>query len=322
MVSGKTKLQPKRRRSRFTLDDLELSLISLPTVIWYLAFCYLPMFGVVMAFKSYKVRPGKSFLYSLFVNSKWVGFENFRFLFTGNDAYLMFRNTIGYNLIFITLSVLIPVTLAILISQLYSKRLAKVAQTSMFLPHFLSWVVVSYFVYSFLSTDKGLVNNLAKSFGGESMTNWYANTKIWPVLLVFLQQWKTVGYNMVVYMASITGIDGSMYEAAVIDGASIWQQVKFITLPSLRPIISIMFILAVGNIFRSDFGLFYQATRHAGAISDVTQTIDVYVFRILIERSNVNYSSAAAFLQSTFGLITIVLANLAVKKIDPEAGLF
>lgn len=310
------------RKPRFTFDDFELTILSVPTILWYLLFCYIPMFGVVMAFKDYKVRPGKSFLYSLFVNSKWVGWDNFKFLFKGNDAYLMFRNTICYNLIFIILGVMIPVTLAILISQLYSKRLAKITQTSMFLPHFLSWVVVSYFVFSFLSVDKGLVNRLIRALGGEGQTNWYGNTTLWPFLLVFLQLWKTLGYNMVVYIASISGIDGALYEAALIDGASIWQQVKYITLPLLRPIISIMFILAVGNIFRSDFGLFYQATRHSGAIMDVTQTIDVYVFNILIVRSNVNYSSAAAFLQSVFGLVTVVLANLAVKKIDPEAGLF
>lgn len=279
------------------------------------------MFGVVMAFKNYKVKPGRSFLYSLFVNSEWVGLKNFQFLFRGNDAYVMFRNTIGYNLVFITLGVIIPVTLAILISQMHSKRLQKITQTSMFLPHFLSWVVVSYFVYAFLATDKGLINRLIIALGGAPET-WYQDTAIWPYLLVFLQVWKTMGYNMVVYLASISGIDGALYEAALIDGASKWQQVKYITLPMLRAIISIMFILAVGNIFRTDFGLFFKATRNAGALTDVTQTVDVYVYKILMERSNVNYSSAAALLQSAFGLVTIVTANLVVKKIDPDAGLF
>lgn len=319
-----SKLQKKSgyHKPRFTFDDFELSILSLPTILWYILFCYVPMFGVVMAFKNYKVVPGKGFLYSLFVNSKWVGFDNFKFLFRGNDAYVMFRNTIGYNLVFIAMGVLIPVTLAILISQLYSKRLAKISQTAMFLPHFLSWVVVSYFVFAFLAVDKGLVNRVIRALGGEGRTNWYQSTSVWPFLIVFLQVWKTVGYNMVVYMASISGLDGALFEAALIDGASKWQQIKYITLPLLRPIISIMFILAVGNIFRSDFGLFYQATRNAGGIQSVTLTIDVYVYKILMERSNVNYSSAAAFLQSVFGLITIVAANLVVKKIDPDAGLF
>ena len=304
------------------MDDFDLTCLAIPTILWYILFCYIPMFGVVMAFKNYKVRPGQGFLYSLFVNSKWVGLENFRFLFRGRDAMLMFRNTIGYNLVFIVLGVLVPVTLAILISQLHSKKLAKVTQTSMFLPHFLSWVVVSYFVFAFLSTDKGLINRLLRFAGQAETTNWYQNQQVWPFVLVFLQVWKTMGYNMVVYLASISGIDGTLYEAALIDGASKSQQVRHITLPLLRPIISIMFIQAVGNIFRSDFGLFYQATRNAGAIADVTMTIDVYVYKILMERSNVNYSSAAALLQSVFGLVTIVLANVAVKRIDPESGLF
>lgn len=317
-----SKSNKQYRKPRFTFDDFELSVLSIPTILWYVMFSYIPMFGIVMAFKNYRVKPGKGFIYSLFVNSEWVGFKNFQFLFRGNDAYIMFRNTIVYNLIFITLGVIVPVTLAILISQMYSKRLAKVAQTCMFLPHFLSWVVVSYFVFAFFSMDKGLVNRIIRMFGGEGMTNWYQTPAIWPFLLIFLQLWKTVGYNMVVYLASISGIDGALYEAALIDGASKWQQVKYITMPLLRPIISIMFILAVGNIFRSDFGLFYQATRNAGALSDVTMTIDVYVYKILMERSNVNYSSAAALLQSVFGLITIVAANLVVKKIDPDAGLF
>jgi len=313
--------KPTRRRGRFTLDDLELTILSLPTALWYIAFCYIPMFGVVMAFKNYKVKMGQGFLYSLFVNSEWVGFRNFQFLFRGQDAYLMFRNTIGYNLVFIILGVAIPVTLAILISQMYSQRMAKTCQTAMFLPHFLSWVVVSYFVFAFLSMDKGLINQIIRAFGGSSV-NFYQESQLWVFLLVFLQIWKTMGYGMVVYLASISSIDGALYEAALIDGASKWQQVKYVTLPLLRPIMSIMFILAVGNIFRTDFGLFYQATRNSGAIVDVTMTIDVYVFKILMERSNVNYSSAAALLQSVFGLVTILTANLVVKKIDPEAGLF
>lgn len=280
------------------------------------------MFGVVIAFKNYKVKPGKGFLYSLFVNSDWVGLKNFQFLFRGKDALLMMRNTICYNLVFIVLGAIVPVALAIAISQLYSKRIQKICQTSIFLPHFLSWVVVSYFVYAFLATDKGLVNKVMAALGGTSVHAWYQEKAIWPYLLVFLQLWKTVGYNMVVYLASISGIDGALYEAAIIDGANKRQQIRYITLPLLRPIISIMFILAIGNIFRTDFGLFFQAPRNSGAIVDVTQTIDVYIFKILIERSILNYSSAASLVQSVFGLVTIVVANFAVKKIDPEAGLF
>lgn len=309
-------------RRRFSLDDFDLTVLSLPTVIWYIAFCYLPMFGIVIAFKNYKVKPGKGFLYSLFVNSSWVGLKNFEVLLKGRDAAIMLRNTVGYNIVFIVLGVIIPVSLAIAISQLYSKRIQKVCQTCMFLPHFLSWVVASYFVYAFLATDRGLVNRILEMFGSTTRHAWYQETTIWPFLLVFLNLWKTVGYSMVVYLASISGIDGALYEACIIDGANKKQQILYITLPMLRPIISIMFILAIGNIFRTDFGLFFQAPRNAGAIVDVTQTLDVFTYKILLERSNVNFSSASSTLQSVLGLITIVIANLVVKRIDPEAGLF
>lgn len=298
-------------------------MLHLPTTIWYIVFCYAPMFGVVIAFKNYRARPGRSFLWSLIHNSEWVGFENFQFLFKSSYFETMLRNTLVYNTIFIILGVVIPVALAIMISQLYSKKLAKTCQTMMFLPHFLSWVVIGYFVYAFLATDAGLVNNTAKLLNiGNPKHQWYQDVGFWTWFLVFLNVWKTMGYNMVVYMATISGIDSQMYEAALIDGASKWQQTKYITIPTLRPIISIMFIMAVGNIFRSDFGLFYQATRNSGSLTSITQTIDVYVYKALLERPNINLSSAAALLQSVCGCLTIVVANIVVKKIDPEAGLF
>ena len=305
-------------------DTLELFFLHLPTTIWYLLFCYMPMFGIIIAFKNYKPKPGKNFLWSLMYNSDWVGLNNFKFLIKSDTFSLMLRNTMVYNIIFIILGIVIPVTLAILFNELYSKKLAKVCQTMMFLPHFLSWVVISYFVYAFLSTDRGLVNHIAHRLGfmvGEDH-NWYRDVGFWTYFLVFLNVWKGLGYNMVVYMAAITGIDGELYEAALIDGATKWQQVQSITLPLLRPMISIMFIMAVGGIFRSDFGLFYQSSRNSGALVSVTTTIDVYVYRALIEKPNINLSSAASLLQSVAGCITIIAANLIVRKIDPESGLF
>lgn len=319
---------PKTKKKRgasngSSFDNLEIFLLHLPTTIWYLIFCYAPMFGIIIAFKKYKVRPGKSFLWSLIHNSKWCGFDNFKFLFESSYFGPMLRNTLVYNLIFITLGVIIPVALAIMISHLHSKKVAKTCQTMMFLPHFMSWVVISYFINAFLATDRGLVNNLFKSLGWSDGTHqWYQDVKFWSWFLVFLNVYKSVGYNMVVYMASIGGIDAELYEAALIDGSSKWQQTRYITLPLLRPIISIMFILAVGNIFRSDFGLFYQAPRNSGSLTEITQTIDVYVYKALLERPNINLSSAAALVQSVCGCVTIILANLLVKKIDPEAGLF
>lgn len=304
-----------------TMEDLELTLLSLPSVAWFIAFCYVPLFGIVFAFKNYKVKAGKGFLYSLFVHSKWVGFKNFEFLFRSPDLGNIFRNTLGYNVAFLLIGVTLPVALAIMISHLYSVRLAKACQTAVFLPHFLSWVVVSYFVFAFLSTDKGLINSMIQAFGGKRVL-WYQNKDPWPYLLVFVNTWKTFGYSMVVYLATITGIDESLYESAVIDGATKWQQTWGITIPLLRPIISIMFIMNIGSIFSTEFGLFFHVTRDSNSLIDVTQTLDVFVYKALMQNNNYNYSSAVSLMQSVLGCILLLIANRVVKRIDPESGLF
>jgi putative aldouronate transport system permease protein len=309
------------------IDDLQLFFLALPTTVWYLLFCYLPMFGIIIAFKKYQVASGKGFLWSLLNNSPWVGLDNFEFLFSNNatKTMQMFRNTVGYNIIFIVLGVVVPVTLAVMISQLYSRRAAKLCQTAIFLPHFLSWVVVGYFVYAFLATKEGLVNNLLRGMGAEQMM-WYQRDGLpyWPYFLIFFQLWKTMGYGMVVYMASISGIDGALYEASVIDGASKWQQAKYITLPLLRPIMSIMFIMAVGRIFNSDFGLFYRTTRNSNSLTSVFTTIDVYVYNSLFNsaRPVYGYTSASGFMQSVLGCLTLVGANAVIRKLDPDSSMF
>jgi carbohydrate ABC transporter membrane protein 1, CUT1 family (TC 3.A.1.1.-) len=275
------------------------------------------MFGVIIAFKRYQIYPGKSFLYNI-IHSEWIGFDNFEYLIESNSLYILLRNTIVYNLAFIILGIVIPVTLAIMISLIYSERKSKVYQTTMFFPHFLSWVVVSYFVYAFLSYDKGILNTLIKSVGKEPV-QWYMEPKYWPFILVFMNLWKTTGYNMVVYLASITGIDPSLYEAAVVDGATKWQQVKNITIPSLKPIIIMMFILNTGKIFYSDFGLFYQVTRGIPAsLYDVASTVDTYVYNALLSSTPIGMTSAATVFQSVACCITILLANYIVKKIDED----
>jgi ABC-type polysaccharide transport system, permease component len=321
--------QPKKKRRQrgALIDDIQLFFLALPTTIWYLLFCYLPIFGIIIAFKNYRIAPGKGFLWSLLYNSPWVGLDNFKFLFNNNlDKTLnMFRNTVGYNIIFISLGVLVPVTLAIMISHLYSKRVAKICQTAIFLPYFLSWVVVGYFVYAFLATKEGLVNNLLIS-AGMNPIKWYQSEGLsyWPFFLVFLQLWKTMGYGMVVYMASISGIDGSLYEAAVIDGATKWQQVKSITLPLLRPIMSIMFIMAIGRIFSSDFGLFYRSTKNSNSLTSVFTTIDVYVFNSMFNTSRpvYGYTSATGFMQSVLGCLTLLGANACIKRFDADSAMF
>ncbi|TVQ28704.1 MAG: sugar ABC transporter permease [Spirochaetaceae bacterium] len=307
-------------KRKTTKDDVELTILALPTTIWYILFTYLPMFGIIIAFKRYRPIRGTNFIVSL-LRSEWVGFDNFRFLFATPDPAIMFRNTLLYNAAFIVLGILVPVTLAIMLSQLHSVRLAKVCQTMIFLPHFLSWVVVSYFVFSFLSVDRGLVNRLLLSVGREEL-QWYLDPRPWPFILVFTNLWKGMGYGMVLYLAAISGIDGQLYEAAVIDGASKWQQVWRITLPMLKPVMTILFILSVGRIFSTDFGLFYQVPRDSGSLVSVTQTIDVYVYKALMTVNNIGFSSAAAFMQSVFGLVTIVTANFVVRKLDPDNSLF
>ena len=310
-----------KRRNKWTRDDTELTILALPTTVWFLLFCYLPMFGIILSFKDYKIVEGSNFLVSL-IKSKWVGFENFEYFFGLRDFPMILRNTVLYNLAFIVLDIVLPVGLAIMISNIYSKRKSKIYQTLMFMPHFMSWVVVAYFVYAFLVTDKGLANAMIKMFGGDPI-NWYFEPKVWPAILVFMHIWKGVGYSMVVYLASITGIDTSLYEAAVLDGASKWQQAKYITLPALQSIIIMMFILAVGRIFSSDFGLFFQVTQGAKQpLTPVVATFDVKTYQMLTSAAvSLGKTSAASMFQSVVGCITILAANAIVRKVDKASAL-
>jgi len=308
-----------RRRPKFNKEDRELAILGLPVVVWFLLFTYLPMFGIIIAFKRY--RPGDGNFIVNLLNSEWMGFDNFRFLFQTPDAMIVIRNTLLYNAVFISTGILISVSLAIMMSLIHSRKAAKVTQTMIFLPHFLSWVVVGYFVFSFLSSDKGLVNQILGAVGLPSV-QWYLESKYWPYLLVFISIWKGVGYSMVVYLASIAGIDVTLYEAAAIDGATKWKQVWHVTLPMLKPIITILFILSVGRIFMSDFGLFYIVPKQSGPLFNVTQTIDVYVYNALMSRNNLGFAAAANLTQSVAGFITIVGANMIVRKLSPEDAFF
>lgn len=314
--------QPRllKPRKRWTRDDTELTLLGLPAVIWYAVFCYLPMFGLTIAFKNFKLTPGKGFLYSLF-HSEWAGFSNFKFFLTSNTFTMLLRNTLLYNLVFIILNILIPVTLAVLINQLYSRIASKTYQTMMFFPHFMSWVVISYFVFAFLNPDKGMLNSIIKFFGGEKVM-WYSQPQYWPFILAFMQVWKTMGYNMVVYLASITGIDQTLYEAATLDGATKWQQTRHITLPALKPVIIMMFILSVGRIFYSDFGLFYQVTQGVpNSLYNVASTFDTYIYQALQSNVPIGKTAAAGLFQAVCCCITVLAANFIVSKVDEESAI-
>lgn len=310
-----------KRRNKWTRDDTELTLLALPTTVWYILFCYLPMFGIILSFKDYKIAQDANFLVSL-IKSEWVGFKNFQYFFGLSDFTRILRNTVGYNLVFIVLDIVLPVGLAIMISNIYSKRMSKFYQTLMFMPHFMSWVVVAYFVYAFLVTDKGLANAIIRLFGGKNV-NWYFEPDVWPAILIFMHVWKGIGYSMVVYLASITGIDTSLYEAAVLDGASKWQQAKYITLPSLQPIIIMMFILAVGRIFSSDFGLFFQVTQGAKQpLTPIVATFDVKIYQMLNSATtSIGKTSAASMFQAVIGCCTILTANAIVRKVDKGSAL-
>lgn len=298
--------------------NIGLTALAVPGFIWFVVFCYLPLVGLVIAFKDFKIYG--SFFDNL-VKSKWVGLDNFNFLFATNDAWMMIRNTVGYNAIFIVLNIIIPLVLAIMLNSLYNKRMSKVYQTLMFFPYFLSWVVVNYFVFAFLSPDKGLVNNILLGMGLEK-SNWYATPGIWPWLLVFVNTWKGLGYNIVIYLAAIIGIDRTYYEAAALDGASKLQQARLITIPLLRGMIAVLFLMAVGKIFNSDIGLFYNVTRDSGSLYTITQTIDTYVYRTFKTLGNISLSSAAATFQSVVGFAVILISNFVIRKIDRESALF
>lgn len=301
-------------------SDRSLIFLSLPAVLWYVCFCYLPLFGIVMAFKKYRLVPGKGFLYSLFAGSSWVGLDNFRYLFMNPRMGTAIRNTVLYNLAFLALDMVLPVTLAIALSYLKSGRLRSAAQTASMLPHFLSWMIVSFFAFSFLSTDKGLLNSLLRAFGKPAVS-WYQEPDAWPWLLTVIHVWKSFGYAMVLYYSYVIGIDQSLYESAAIDGAGTAGMVRYITLPQLKGVIVMMGLLSLGGIFTSDFGLFYQVPRNSGAILSATETVDVTIYKALMDQANYGFSAAGSLLQNGIGCMLLLLADFTVRHVDGEVGL-
>ncbi len=280
---------------------------------------YIPMFGIVIAFKRYRFHG--SFFKSL-VMSEWVGFKNFEFFIKTPYAWQMTRNTLLYNFVFIILGLIIPVFCAIALTELRNKRLSKVYQSVVFLPYFLSWIIVSYLAYSFLSIENGFINKSILAPLGIAPVEWYSEPKYWPFIIVLFQLWKYTGYNIVVYLAAITGIDPEYYEAAQIDGATKWQQIRHITIPMLQTLMIILTLLAVGRIFNADFGLFYNVPRNSGSLQSATQVIDTYVYAALRNTNDIGMASAAGTYQAIVGCITVFTANLIVRKINNESALF
>ena len=300
-------------------ENLIFFLMVLPGAAWLILFFYIPVLGNVVAFKDYHIT-GEGFIDSV-MKSKWVGFDNFKFLFSSKDAYIITRNTVLYNLAFIFLGLIVSVGIAIIFSEMRSKRLVKVFQTSMLFPYFLSWVIISFFTDAFLNVDKGLINHILTSLGMKGI-NFYTEVAIWPALLLFLGIWKGFGYSSVMYYATIMGIDPTFYEAATVDGASKWQRIRHITIPQLSSLITVLTILAIGNIFRADFGLLFLITHNSGDIYSVTYVIDVFVYNGLAKSGDIAMAAAAGLYQSVVGLILVLLSNIVARRIDKNAALF
>lgn len=304
-----------RHRMKKLLEYRQLYLLLLPGVVYLALLNYLPMFGAVIAFKEIDYALG-------ILRSPWVGLKNFEFLFASNDAWIIVRNTLGYNAVFIVTGPVVSVTLAILLNELTNRRMAKVYQTLIIMPHFISMVVVSYLVYAFLGHQSGFVNSGIFPALGLDAVKWYYEPKYWPFFLFFIQGWKHWGYGTVIYLATMAGFDQELYEAAAIDGASRLRQIFSITIPLLVPIVIMLFVLSLGRIFNSDFGLFFQVPRSQGPLHPVTQTLDTYTYRSLMQLGDLGMASAAAFFQSAVGFFTILSANIAVKRMNPERALF
>lgn len=304
--------RPSAKRSRLRSDNLFYTLMLLPGMLYLLINNFLPMFGILIAFKNVNFSKG-------ILASEFVGLKNFKFLFSTQDAFIIIRNTIGYNLFWIFLGTTGAVIVAILLVEIAQKPLAKWIQPVICFPNVVSTAVLAYLVFAFLSPANGFINNTL--LGGETI-RWYSEPKYWPFILTITYLWKNLGYMSIVYMATIAGIDKSLYEAAKLDGASKMQQIRFITLPLLKSTVVFMVLFAVGRIMNSDFGLFYQVPMNSGMLFPTTQTLDTYVYRALMELNNVGMSSAASVFQAVTGFLLVVGANAVVRKIDRENALF
>mgnify|MGYP002510361967 FL=1 len=311
MIEGGNMRKMKKSLQRYW----PLYVMLLPGSIYLLINNYIPMAGIAVAFKQYNVRDG-------IYKSPNIGLKNFEFLFRTSDAWLITRNTIFYNLVFIVLDAVLAIAVAIILNEITNKKAKQAYQTLVLIPFLISMVVVSYLVFAFLSNGTGFINNTILPALGKEPIDWYNQAKYWPWLLILVHIWKTLGYNCILYYATICGIDHSLYEAAAVDGANRWRQIINVTLPSIRSTVIILTLMNLGNIFRSDFGLFYQVPMNSGSLLEATNTIDTYVYRGLMQTNNIGMSSAAGVYQSVVGFILVITANLIVRKIDRDSSLF
>jgi len=276
---------------------------------------YLPMFGLAIAFKDINYAKG-------IWGSDWVGFKNFEYLFKTTDAYIITRNTLLYNAAFIVLGLLVAVAIAILLNEVRSKLARRFYQSVIILPFLISIILVSYLVYAMLSGETGYMNKTLLPMLGIDPVSWYNSPEYWPYILTLVHIWKGAGYSCIIFLAAIIGIDREYYEAAELDGASKWMQIRKITIPLIAPIITMLALLGIGRIFYSDFGLFYQVPMNAGALFSTTNVIDTYVFRGLMQLGDIGMSAAAGFYQSLVGFVLVLASNYIVRKINKDNALF
>lgn len=290
-------------------------LMMVPGALYLLINNYIPMFGLVIAFKQVDFQKG-------IFESPWIGFQNFQFLFQTKDAFVITRNTLLYNIAFIILNTVIGIVFAIFICDITWKAGKKVYQSAILFPYLMSWVIVGYIVYAIFAMQYGIANkSILPAFGMDPLM-WYNDPKYWPAILIVTNTWKGIGYGCLIYISSINGIEASYFEAAELDGANKFQQIWHITLPEILPSVITLTLLSIGRIFYSDFGLFYQVPRDSGLLYSTTNTIDTYVYRGLMKLGNVGMSSAAGFYQSVVGFILVLLSNWVVRKISPDNALF
>jgi putative aldouronate transport system permease protein len=294
---------------------LPLYAMMLPGLLYILINNYLPLIGLQIAFKKFNYALGV-------FSSHWVGLKNFTFLIKTSDAWVIFRNTLGYNALFIVLGTIFSIAIAIFLNEIRQRAIRQVYQTAILVPFLISYVVVSYIAFAFLSPTNGTINNSILRPLGLPAVSWYTEPAYWPYILVIVNIWKTFGYSSIIYFATIVGIDKTLYEAAYVDGANTREQIRYVTLPMLKPAVITLTLLSIGRIFYSDFGLFYQVPMNTGLLYQATNTIDTYVYRGLLELNDIGRSSAAGFMQSVLGFLMVFSANEIVKKIEKDNALF
>lgn len=292
----------------------ELYLMIIPAVVFFLIFSYIPMVGIVMAFKNFRIADG-------IFGSAWCGLKNFEFFFSSGTAWRLTKNTMLYNIAFLAVNVFLEVLIAVFISELGKSKLVKFCQSAMLLPHFISWVVVAVFLFGILNYETGSLNGMLTSLGFEPI-HVYGNVGAWKYILIGLNAWKSVGYGSIVYLSAIMGVDVECYESAEIDGANQWQRIFYITLPMIKPTIITMVLLALGSVMRGNFELFYQIIGNNSMLYQSTDVIDTYVFRALLTSSNLGMNSAVTFYQSILCFVFITTVNAIVRKLDRDSALF